>query len=285
MASVARDFANRTTEYIGSLEGELNAKVNENQKLWAKNKALLEENARLTDLTHLLLSSPAFTTFLNELSTQPANIPQQPTPPNIEQHRRQPPVSHQQQVRKDVNPYTAQQQQQNQNQDMNINYAILPEQPIDFSMLDLTNQDYMFQPHVFSVHSVPEFTFDSSILSGKPSQETLVDEEKEVLPVFAPAKRTENVIEETEHVIDDDFDSNPQFELFAAATTINTPSKTVDEEPLDIETLVANIQPAKAFLNFELVSEQEIIAAERRVKRLYASLNAVTARLEKMNLQ
>lgn len=167
---------------------------------------------------------------------------------------------------------------------MNINYAILPEQPIDFSILDLANQDYMFQPQVFSVHSVPEFTFDSSILSGKPSEEAFVEEEeKEALPVFASVKRTEVIIEETEEVVDEEFDSNPRFELFAAPTTatLSEPGST----PLDIETLVANVKPAKAFLNFDLVSEQELNAAERRVKRLYASLDAVTARLERMNCQ
>ena len=201
----------------------------------------------------------------------------------MEQQQRQSSVSQPQQVRKDANPYTAQ-QQQNQN-DMNINYAVLPEQPMDFSMLDLANQDYMFQPQVFSVYSVPEFTFDSSVLFGKPSEdETFEVEDKETLPAFAPAKPTEVIIEKTEIVVDEEFDSNPQFELFATSTT-TTSSKAIDEEPLDIESVVANIKPVKAFLNFELVTEQEIKTSERRVKQLCANLDAVTARLEKMSCQ
>lgn len=168
---------------------------------------------------------------------------------------------------------------------MNINFAILPEQTMDFSMLDLTNQDYMFQPQVFSVHSMPEFTFDSSILSGKPSQETFVEEEeKQSLPVFAPAQRSEVVVEDFERVVDEEFDSNPQFELFAASTT-TTSSEPESIDASDIEAIVANIKPTKAFLNFELINQQETNAAVRRVKRLCASLDAVTARLEKMNCQ
>lgn len=198
------------------------------------------------------------------------------------------PEPRQQHIRKDVNPYTAQQQAQqngNMNQDMNINFAILPEQTMDFSMLDLVNQDYMFQPQVFSVHSVPEFTFDSSILSEKPShEETYVEDDAKVsTPIFTFAKSTEVVFEKTEQVIDDEFDANPQFELFASSTAATTAESAAS--PLDIEALVANIQPAKSFLNFELVGEQETNAAMRRVKRLQASLNAVTARLEKMTCQ
>ena len=199
------------------------------------------------------------------------------------------PEPRQQQIRKDVNPYTAQQQaqqNQNMNQDMNINFAILPEQTMDFSMLDLVNQDYMFQPQVFSVHSVPEFTFDSSILSEKPShEETYVENNaKDFTPIFTPAKSTEVVLEKTEQMIDKEFDANPQFELFTSSTAATT-SKSAEESPLDIESIVTNIQPAKAFLKFELVSEQETNAAMRRVKRLQASLDAVTARLEKMTCQ
>ena len=244
---------------------------------------MIEENNRLQDLTRLLLGSPAFSSFLTELSTNPTVIPQQqqqqqPTPPSGEQAQRQ--QDNRQQIRKDVNPYSAQQQ----NQDMNINFAMLPEQPIDFSMLDLTNQDYMFQPQVFSAHSVPEFTFDSSILSGKPAQETFVaEEEKESMPVFAPAKRTE-VLEEIEHV-DEEFDSNPHFELFASPSTTTSSKPESSTIPLDIDTIIANIKPAKAFLNFDLVHEQETNAAMRRVKRLCASLDAVTARLENMSCQ
>ena len=199
------------------------------------------------------------------------------------------PEPRQQQIRKDVNPYIAQQQAQqiqNMNQDMNINFAILPEQTMDFSMLDLVNQDYMFQPQVFSVHSVPEFTFDSSILSEKPShEETYVEEDaKDSIPIFTPAKSTAVVLEKTEQVIDEAFDANPQFELFVSSTAA-AESESAEELPLDVEALVANIKPAKAFLNFELVSEQETNAAMRRVKRLQASLDTVTARLEKLTCQ
>lgn len=284
----ARAFRSRRKEYIGQLEGEIAGKVNENHDLRAQNRALVEENTRLQDLTRMLLSSPSFAGFLDTLSTNPnASAPQQqqqqnqqPTPPSVPEQRQ--PENRQNQVRKDVNPYAAQQQQ-----DMNINYAMIPEQPLDFSMLDLNNNDFIYQPQVFSVHEVPEVAIDTSILSGKPSQCSFfrAEDDKLNIPVFTPAatKAAEVAVAEPEPVADEEFDSDPTFALYA-------PSPLTSTKPLDLDTaaIIANIKPAKALLKFELVDaavvERAGNRALNRVQRLCSGLDAVAARLEALTI-
>merc|ERR1712230_262179 len=68
----ARAFRSRRKEYIGQLEGEIAVKVNENTDLRNQNRALMEENTRLSDLTRMLLSSPSFSGFLDTLASNPA---------------------------------------------------------------------------------------------------------------------------------------------------------------------------------------------------------------------
>lgn len=60
-------------EYIGQLESELAGKANEASDMRLQNRALMEENSRLTDLTRLLLSSPHFANFLNDFG--PNSLP------------------------------------------------------------------------------------------------------------------------------------------------------------------------------------------------------------------
>lgn len=248
----------------------------------AENKALTAENARLQDLTRLLLGHPSFSQFLNELSTSPTTIiPQQPqqqqTPPTIMEQPQQ--EARQAQMPKDPNPFIVQQQQQQQ--DMNIGFAMLPEQPIDFSMLDLNNNDFIYQPQVYSVHSVPEFVFDTAILSEKPTSVLPTFEvaaEKEELFVFPAVKKMEPIVEEAEMPVDEEFDNDPAFALFHASSPAEFKSES--EPEFDIDAIVAAIKPAKAFLNFELVDEKEADKSMRRFKQLCANLDAITASLE-----
>ncbi|KFY25605.1 hypothetical protein V493_04566 [Pseudogymnoascus sp. VKM F-4281 (FW-2241)] len=285
----ARAFRSRRKEYIGQLEGEIATRVNENTDLRAQNRELLSENKRLADLTRMLLSSPSFSGFLDTLSTNPNPVErqQQATPPVVEQQQQQ----HQQEqthAPKDPNPNPYAQQQQ-QNLDMNINYAILPDAaPLDFSMLDLNTHDFIYQPQVFSVHSVEEVKFDASVLSGKPSSTFEAEEDKLELPLFTPAAEPapapvsakSGVVEEVTEV-DEAFDSDPMFSLFAPSSA----SAPVAPLPLDTAALIASIQPAKALLNFELVDENEAERRLFRVQRLGAGIEAVVARLEGLGLE
>jgi len=270
----ARAFRSRRKEYIGQLEGEIAAKVNENTDLRTQNRALMEENTRLSDLTRMLLSSPSFSGFLDTLSQNPAAQQQQqqqpaPTPAPVQQAERQ--------VRKDVNPYAAQQQMQQQQ----IGMAMIPEHNMDFSMLDLNSDGaFTYQPQVFSVLSLPETVIDTEILSGKSSFTPSLpsDDEKVELPVIERAPAVAIIEEKEVKIVDEEFDSDPAFALYASssATTVSKPQE------LDINALISSL-PCKP-VQFELIVESsdntdEAEAAMQKVDRICASLDRMADKL------
>jgi hypothetical protein len=256
-------------EYIGQLEGEIAAKVNENTDLRSQNRALMEENTRLSDLTRMLLSSPSFSGFLDTLSQNPAASQQQapaPTPAPVQQQERQ--------VRKDVNPYAAQQQIQQQN--MTIGMTMIPEHHMDFSMLDLNSDGgFSFQPQVYSILSLPETIIDAGVLSGKssnfaPSLSSV--EEKVELPVIERAPAEVIAVEEKAEVVDEEFDADPSFALYASSpvTTVS------DLQELDITALITSL-PSKP-VQYQLVveswdSNDEAEAAMQKVERICESID------------
>lgn len=276
----ARAFRSRRKEYISQLEGEIATKVNENTDLRSQNRALLEENTRLSDLTRMLLSSPSFSGFLDTLASNPqaaqtAQAVQQPQPQQqqIEQPQRQ--------IRKDVNPYAAQQQMQQQQ----IGMAMIPEHNMDFSMLDLNeNGAFSYQPQVFSVLSLPEAVIDTEILSGKSSSFTPLasDDEKVELPKVERMPVSEPSKVELPAVVDEEFDADPAFALFVSSPATST----VKSEPeLDLSFLAnLSLKPS----NFELVVVPEVDeatadAAMRRVERLSADMDACLERLSRLS--
>lgn len=275
----ARAFRSRRKEYISQLEGEIATKVNENTDLRSQNRALLEENTRLSDLTRMLLSSPSFSGFLDTLASNPqaaqtAQAVQQPQPQQqIEQPQRQ--------IRKDVNPYAAQQQMQQQQ----IGMAMIPEHNMDFSMLDLNeNGAFSYQPQVFSVLSLPEAVIDTEILSGKGSSFTPLasDDEKVELPKVERMPVSESSKVELPAVVDEEFDADPAFALFVSLPATST----VKSEPeLDLSFLAnLSLKPS----NFELVVVPEVDeatadAAMRRVERLSADMDACLERLSRLS--
>jgi maltooligosyltrehalose synthase len=99
------------TDYIQWLEGELTDKINESGLLRAQNRALIEENSRLTALTKMLLSAPEFATYLGELSSNPQKLAQlQRTTPSAQQQ--QPRVPSHAAVPGNLNQMTLQQRSQ-----------------------------------------------------------------------------------------------------------------------------------------------------------------------------
>ena len=158
------------TEYIGQLEGELATKAQEANDLRVQNQQLQEENNRLTDLTRMLLSSQSFSGFLQELSQ--SGLP----PPNFQKTVQQPkPIQTQPQpqpIKKDVSSNAANHQMQNQHPQ--INMALIPETPIDYSALQSSN-GWMksLQTNDFHVYAVTELpkppVLDIESLSCKPA--------------------------------------------------------------------------------------------------------------------
>lgn len=280
----ARAFRSRRKEYIGQLEGEIAQKVNENQDLRTQNRALLEENTRLSDLTRMLLSSPSFSGFLDTLASNPQaaqtaqSVTQPQQPAAVEQPQRQ--------VRKDVNPYAAQQQMQTQH----IGMTMIPEQNMDFSMLDLGNDVFStYQPQVFSVLSLPETIIDSEILSGKTSSFTPLSSEDDKVEIPVVDRLASNPAKEVQApvapIVDDEFDSDPRFALYASheENEIEEPVK-----ELDINALILAIPVSKP-TQFELhistaVDEATSDASMRRVNRICDNLESIAERLSALTM-
>ncbi|UKZ81948.1 BZIP-type transcription factor mbz1 [Trichoderma virens FT-333] len=271
----ARAFRSRRKEYITQLESEVSGKVTENNDLRAQNRALVEENKRLSALTRMLLSSPSFSNFLDHLSSNPS-VAAQP------QVKAEPQQSPEQRSVKDVNPYGAQPSQQQ------IGMAMIPEQSMDFSMFNLDG--FNFQPQVFVVETseVPS-PIESSILSGKTSsfveQTFQSDDDKVEVPIIkrpvekAPVAQTESA------PVDEEFEADPEFALFHSEPTSSSPeSQALNTDSLSHVDIFGGIEPEKMLSRIELVdaTEDEVSAAfaMARVQSISASIESLVSRLE-----
>ncbi|KAL8992279.1 MAG: hypothetical protein Q9169_007224 [Polycauliona sp. 2 TL-2023] len=164
----ARAFRSRRKEYIGQLEGEIAAKSAEADELRAKNQELTAENTRLTDLTRMLVESPAFSEFLDQMS-RAENQSSTPNCPKVEEP--------QQICLKDVDPHQSPPQVRSEQDDAPGGMALLPESYTNFNTGNTTwaqNTDFgHYDARVYAVTSMPEGPavdhFDASLLSGKPS--------------------------------------------------------------------------------------------------------------------
>ncbi|OAP64379.1 hypothetical protein AYL99_00351 [Fonsecaea erecta] len=167
----ARAFRSRRKEYISQLEGEVAAKAQEANDLRAQNQQLREENNRLTDLTRMLLSSQAFSGFLQELSQSglpPPNVQSNPQQPKAVQNKPQP---QSQPIKKDVSSDEAAHGMHLRQPQVGM--ALIPDTPVDFSALQPSNGWVNALPtndfRVYAVTNLPEFpVLDLESLSGKP---------------------------------------------------------------------------------------------------------------------
>ena len=263
--------------------------MTENGELRAENRALADENKRLGDLTRMLLSSPSFSTFLNDLSANPQSIappqPQQTVQPQQQQQQQQ------RQLPKDINPYSNQSTMPNQQ----IGFAMMPESNLDYSMLtmDPIVDGFTYQPQVYTVLETPQPTIDFSMLSGKTTnfvgEKFDSDDEKSEMPVIerAPAAVVEKSQDAVAAPVDEDFENDPMFALYhdSPAAELATPVE-IDTEALSDVDIFGGIEPEKAFARYELVdaTEEKAEAARSmaRVDRICSSLDSLTARLESL---
>ncbi|KAI1139609.1 hypothetical protein F5Y05DRAFT_328453 [Hypoxylon sp. FL0543] len=282
----ARAFRSRRKEYITQLESEIASKVTENGELRAQNRALMEENRRLSDLTRMLLSSPSFSNFLDHLSSNPTALPQQQSQP--EQRQPEP-----RQVPKDINPFAAGQQNHQQQQ---IGMVMLPEHTMDFSMLNLNSDAFNYQPQVFTVLETPDIpVIDTEALAGKSSDfvgESFGSEsEKTDAPVLEtpmlPSSKAPEPLEGSHMVACETVAADLDGDIYDDDDeTTMVPSKPVelDTDSLTAVDIFGGIESEKAFARYELVdsSDEDVTAsiAARRVERLVASIDAVFARLD-----
>ncbi|KAL3448673.1 hypothetical protein BJX65DRAFT_58404 [Aspergillus insuetus] len=281
----ARAFRSRRKEYIGHLENEVQQRNNEVQELRTQNRALFEENARLTDLARTLLSSPHFSQVLDEMnisglpavsSQQPQQQPQ-PQSSAISQPQMQP-----QHIPKEPTPNHPQQEYALQ-QSSQMGMMMVPSQGIDVTAMNMNNGgwntgiDMSFgNPSVFAVFEVPEPpVFDTEALTGKSSSgvslpETSIKEgsQLEFLPYVdgqMPADAGDSNVE-----IDE---SDPVLALFA-----DQPKQSV--QPVPCESSTGDIVLAKPSL--ELIVDGGSSGAATRFDYLCHSMEAAFQRVSMM---
>ena len=288
------NFADIAIEYIGQLEGEIAAKTAEADDLRAKNEALMNENAQLHELTRTLLSSPAFSEFVNEAGAQaPASAPTTQAPVVKSEPTQQP-------TKKDINPNSAvaQTSQSQQFDTPYVGMTMIPEHPVDLNTYESNTDSWantmdfsLYDQQVFAVTSLPEGpTMDQltpALKSDKESASILPlptsESAKNDAPVITKMPPTDAAEASTEAVAlneDVEFDeSDPAFALFS-----DCPAKSSGDEVE--EPIFGNIQLEKAFGRVELIIEDGSIntsepdsASIENFQRLYSSLDALSERI------
>ena len=192
----------------------------------------------------MLLSSPAFSSFLNDLSAN--SVPASSTSPpsqadaSIQQSQQQ----QQQQLRKDVNPHQQQMQLQ-QDESAQVGMVLMPETNMNFSAMEPINSwgigmNYGYNAQVFSVTEIPEGPA-ADLLAGK-SQDPVArfltegkDDRPSIEPIPSAQKVDDNAgkMVEEEAAVDDDVDfdeSDPAFALFVDTPTTTSAAMTSESQ-------------------------------------------------------
>ncbi|KAL4893674.1 hypothetical protein BDV59DRAFT_176930 [Aspergillus ambiguus] len=290
----ARAFRSRRKEYIGQLESEVAAKTSEAHDLRLQNRTLYEENARLTDLVRMLLSSPHFSSFLEETNANgiPFNNPTQQTQQQAQQSQPQPqqhPAMSQPQMQSSMPkeaPSAHPPQDFNAPQNSQVGMVMVPQQGLEVSTMGLNggwnsgiDMNYG-NASVFAVLEVPEPpAIDTEFLSGKGSglgsylpETTRTKDEAPILdtpPVAEHCSSSDIGVEDPEYEIDE---SDPAFALFMNSPT--TPS--TDASPSSTFDGLRSDKPAPVY---ELVVENESRAAVGQLAQFCHDMEAAFQRV------
>ncbi|KAF2815638.1 uncharacterized protein BDZ99DRAFT_493642 [Mytilinidion resinicola] len=270
----ARAFRSRRKEYIVQLEEQLANKQKETDELRFQNRNLQEENAGLRDLTQSLLRHKAFVPYIDSISRDQSvmnNIKPDPSP----SHAPTPEPS-----RKDLNPYSSHSQQfqdMSQNDHPQIGMALVPETPLDMSMLNLgnnwmmPNQGFNYQQiQTFAVTELPEgpaAPIDIDILSGKGGESFMpttspVDDAKAEYPVIERPIEREEVTEVTE--VEEEEEDDDEFDLYRSSPARKSNAVVTPIE--DCELIFGDADTEKVFAHFELFISDDA-ASEKLMER------------------
>jgi len=253
----------------------------------------------------MLLSSPAFSTFLNDLSGNGNGLPA-PGSATTPAHPTSSSIQQSQPLRKDANPHQRQLQSQSQS-GTQIGMTLVPDTSMDFSVFDPTsnawggNMDFGFNnAQVFSLTELPEGppmeSINTGILSGKSSNivgSYSSDEPKDDTPVIesmpstSPKPDTMIALGAVSEDIELDA-SNPAFALFVDYPA--SASKTRSSEILAVEPeyqVFGGIDPEKAFARLDLVVDDACqdddgvvcSAVMARFERLCSETEAASSRV------
>lgn len=235
----ARAFRSRRKEYIGQLESEIASRTNETHDLRMQNRALYEENARLTDLAHMLLSSPHFSNFMEEMNANQGSQQQQqqqqqpqPQPQQAQPQQQQPQAPQPQQQPQQQQPQPQPQPPKESNAEFQMQQnpvVMVPNQGMDMSAMGLNNGGWnsgidmnFANTPVFAVTEVPEGpALDAAVLSGKsssPSPSSFLGSlpAKDEAPVLerAPVEQDSQEVTGIENPDVELDESDPAFALF-----------------------------------------------------------------------
>jgi len=240
----------------------------------------------------MLLSSPSFSSFLDQLSSNPALLPQA-SATETQQQVQPEPTAAPRQMPKDVNPnsFRAGSSQQSQQQ---IGLAMIPEQSLDLSSLGLGNDSllntgFSFTPQVFTaVIETPDL---AEVLGGKSSnfvgpvdEETDLYSEDDGKVAFSSPFDDEKTVEVPAPVVaptevddgSDLFDDVEEEEAVAAPAQAAFRGITSEKPTADrIQLTVAEDKPAVEE-NADVVADK----AMRRVERMVSRLENLTRRFE-----
>ncbi|KAK6346395.1 hypothetical protein TWF730_010721 [Orbilia blumenaviensis] len=221
----ARAFRSRRKEYISQLETEVSNKSTENVELKRKLNAVEAENKSLKELTRMLLASPQFATFLDQMNPlSAANItaftagtaPQQNSmQENITVHRasvphiqiqQAPQVMHDFQVPTYIPPHQQFLNTYNPRKDVNPNrQSGVEEWPLAYA----APGSWGGQPTVYAAE-VPEIIADANELAGKDIMDDLYAPADGFRPgSYKPVLTAEK--EETRPDFSHSYDSNGQY--------------------------------------------------------------------------
>ena len=229
----------------------------------------------------MLLASPAFSSFLNDLSGSVPSAPAQPS--SSAQTSTTKTEQTQPHMRKDVNPHqvAAQQAQNSQQNDQQVGMTLIPEHTVDYTTFDTSNLGWtdnnmdlsLYDAQVFTVTELPQgpsldqlrSEISSEILSGQssnfvgPHAADSKDEAPiiELMPTMpGQAKDVSPAVGSTDDI---DFDrSDPAFVLYG-----DIPS-TSQSVPIQLnEPVFGSIGLEKAFGRVELKPAEDLRADEQ----------------------
>ncbi len=244
------------------MEGEIAAKSSEADDLKAKNSELKAENLRLTNLTRMLLSSDAFSGFLQELAESGKGTQELASVMPTTQSELVKTEPLQPAPRKDVNVHqdVLQEGQLENDAGVQIEMTLMPDPPPIYVRGDLMNLNNWgdIDLRVYAVTDLPEGPAPDhdnfGMLSGKPSNGVVphpAGDSKAEVPVVEcmPAPHTVEPVLDPENVNDHiDFDeTDPAFALFADA-----PSNSANPAISPSE-MFGTIELEKVFSRLELV--------------------------------
>lgn len=254
------------------------ARTSEAHEVRLQNRALYEENARLNDLARMLLGSPHFSNFLNEVEGPQQQQQQQPQQPQQTQQTQQPAPQPNMQAMPKENANRGQEFQMQQNAQPNM--VMMPNQGMDPNMA-MNNAgwnsgiDMNFgNTPVFAVMEVPEGpALDAEVLSGKSSSFNLPESSKNDAPIVE-TPTSESSIQSDIGVSNPDVEideSDPAFALF-----VDAPAPTSSDSEITFE----GVSSEKAS-EFELVVDTSVVSdsAKRNFNALCMSIDAAFERV------